>query len=96
MPRDPNRNSKSRVYKKIWYGTSAIKKAAIKKANEASVRARELRGDQEMRENEAVEDLITPNEVIETELRTRTKCVIGFKKQELRRKMTELSRSEIW
>jgi hypothetical protein len=43
MPRDPNRNSKSLVYKGTRSGTSAVKKAAIKKANEATVRARELR-----------------------------------------------------
>jgi hypothetical protein len=49
MPRDPNRNSKFRVNKRNRYGTSAIKKVAIKKANEASVRARELQRDQEMR-----------------------------------------------
>jgi hypothetical protein len=42
MPRDPNRNSKSRVYKRTRYGTLAVKKAAIKKANKASLRAREL------------------------------------------------------
>jgi hypothetical protein len=50
MPRDPKRNSKSRVYvKRTKYRTSAVKKEAIKKANEASVRARELRRQQEMR-----------------------------------------------
>jgi hypothetical protein len=66
MPRDPNRNSESRVYKRTRYGTSAVKKSAIEKANEASVRAKELRRDQEMRENEPAEDFITPNEVINT------------------------------
>ena len=90
MPRDPNRNSKSWVYKRTRYGTSAVKKAAIKKTAEASVRDRELRKQQEMRDNEPAEDLITP-----TNWELRTKCVIGFKRQEVRRKMTELSRSEI-
>jgi hypothetical protein len=70
MPRDPNSNRKSRVTKRNRYGTSAVKKAAIKKANEASVRARELRREQEMRKNEPAQDLITPNEVINTELGT--------------------------
>jgi hypothetical protein len=49
MPRDLNRNSKSRVYKRNRYGTLAVKKAAIKKVNEASVKARELGREQEIR-----------------------------------------------
>jgi hypothetical protein len=43
---------------------------SIKKANEASVRARELRRQREMRKVELAEDLITQNELIETELAT--------------------------
>ena len=65
-----NRNRKFRVYKRNRYGTSAVKKAEIKKANEASLRARELRRQSEMREDEPAEDLLTPNEVIETKLAT--------------------------
>jgi hypothetical protein len=42
MPRDPKRNTKSRVYERRRYGTSSVKKAAIKKVKDSSMRARQL------------------------------------------------------
>jgi hypothetical protein len=67
MPCDPNQNRKSRVYERRRYAVSAVKKAVIKKANEASVRARGLRRQQERLENEPVENPTTTDELINME-----------------------------
>jgi hypothetical protein len=48
-------------------GTSTVKKAAIKKANEAFVKARILIKGQEKRENESVQGTITSDQLLNTE-----------------------------
>jgi hypothetical protein len=81
---DRNRNSKSRVYEGRRYGNSAVEKAAIKKANEGQVRARELLREQERRENEPMEEMITADELLYTEFGDPTEMPNRVEERELK------------
>ena len=48
-------------------GTLSVKKAAIKKANEASVKARQLKKEQERREKDTAQKTIPANQFLNTE-----------------------------
>ena len=83
MSRDANRNSKFWICERWRYGTTAVKKAAIKKVNEVSVIARELRRKQERRKNEPVEDTITSDELVDMKFGHPDKIRNQFQEREL-------------